>query len=94
MNVDELLLKYANKISTAKDKETATTEVLSEIESLIYEKSGQPISNKDKKYIVDRLYSILSDKTKKLKVLCEKENISYLTMLKAVSTELAKKEGK
>lgn len=100
MSKDELLVKYTNKISNAEDKETATTEVLHEIDGLIYEESKESISNADKKYIIDELYRLLSallikkGKDGKIIVLCEKENLSYLTMLKAVSAEVNKRKGK
>lgn len=95
MTQKELIIKYANEISQSNDKTKATSEVLEKIYRLTYSDSETPINNRDKKYIIDEVCKIIAGKTVgKRIVLCEKENKNYLSMLKAVSSELGKLEGK
>lgn len=94
MTINELKVKYANEISKSNDKEKATSSVIKKIDALTYENGGK-ISTHDKKILVDGIVDLLTpkDRNGRSVILCEKDNSNYLTMLSAVSSELAKVAG-
>lgn len=94
MTINELKVTYANEILKSNDKEKATLNVIKKIDELTYENGGK-ISTHDKKILVDGIADLLTpkDKNGRRVILCEKDNSNYLTMLSAVSSELAKVTG-
>lgn len=99
MSKDGLAVRYANEILNSSDKEKNTYEVIGKIDTLKYE-SQKPLSDSDKKYIIDLVYNLVSekrhlrDRNGRMTILNEKENLGYLEVLKAVSTKLGEVKGK
>lgn len=94
MTLEQIKVKYAKEILDSKDKDTATSNVISKINGLTYT-SGEKLSAADKQYLVDGIIEIITPKTNygKRIILCEKDNSAYLQMLSAISLELSKVTG-
>lgn len=95
MTLEQLKIQYANEILNSNDKEIATSNVISKINGLTYSNSGEKISSEDKQKLIDGILELLTpkDRNGRRLILCEKDNSNYLTMLSAVSSELAKVTG-
>lgn len=95
MTLEQLKIQYSNEILNSNDKEIATSNIISKINGLIYSNSNKKISSEDKQKLIDGILELLTHKdiNGRRLILCEKDNSNYLTMLSAVSSELAKVVG-
>lgn len=100
MTKDEFAVKYASDILNSSDKEKETAEVIEAINTLTYKENDKPLSDSDKKYIIDMMYNLVlegrypKDRNGRRVILNEKENLGYIEMIKAVSAKLAEVKGK
>lgn len=98
MKLQHVILQYTNEILISQDKEKTTLDIISKIADLTYSESGQKITDSDEKKIIDGIYNLLIEKRNqktqgKLRILNEKDNINYLTLLQTTSKALSKKQS-
>lgn len=55
MSFDELVQRYRTRIAASSNKKQELEKILREIDKLKYSKSGEPISRKDKRLILESL---------------------------------------
>ena len=92
--------EYAMKILNASNKVEAANEVIKRIDEIVYSETNKNLKNSDKKRIIDETIKIINearfkpDSKGRRIILNEKENLSYIELLKAVSDKLGEEKGK
>jgi len=83
-NLQELGEQYAKKLIAAVNKQLTGREIAEEIERLTYSDTKQPLSDYDKKYLIDNISSFIKNHY----IIKEADNEKYLELVNYIQSNL------
>lgn len=87
---NELSESYAKKMVAATSKEAAAKEILSEVQGLVYKSTQTPLSQEDKKEIIEKIREKIQEAPLRIAIK-EADNAAYLELISRMLRELERK---